>query len=198
MEDLSFSNESFLASYREYLRSLANAQLDTCQGAAVDPSVVIQETLRKARASRNQLPAGMQPQLAELLQSVLENALVDVLRSRASHEPNSSVAMNQMADRSAGQAGRAVAEEEEIPTVGGAFPDKRLLRLAGILAKLPDDLRTVLEMKHLYGLSMNVICERTGRSKLSVAGQLFAAMKTVRVLLQEHDQQAGQGNSATQ
>jgi RNA polymerase sigma-70 factor (ECF subfamily) len=55
-----------------------------------------------------------------------------------------------------------------------------LLWLREALSRLPDEQRTVLELKFLHGLSMAEICERTGRSKPSVVGLLYRGTKTLR------------------
>jgi RNA polymerase sigma-70 factor (ECF subfamily) len=61
----------------------------------------------------------------------------------------------------------------------------QLLRLATAIAQLPDEQRTVLEMKLLFGLSLEEISEETNRSKESVVGLLFRAVKQLRLSMQE-------------
>ena len=72
-----------------------------------------------------------------------------------------------------------------------ATRDEQLLVLAGALAQLPDDQRSVLELKHLRGCSVAEICEQTGRSKASVVGLLFRGMKKLRVSLDDPGRDAG-------
>jgi RNA polymerase sigma-70 factor (ECF subfamily) len=66
-----------------------------------------------------------------------------------------------------------------------AARNEELLRLAAAIRRLPEEQRTVVEMKHLQGMSLSEICERTGRTKVSVTGLLFRGTKALRVLLGE-------------
>src|SRR5258708_1317072 len=63
--------------------------------------------------------------------------------------------------------------------------NEELLRLATALARLPDDQRAVLELKHFQGLTLAEICEQTGLSKPSLVGLLFRGVKALRVLLDD-------------
>jgi RNA polymerase sigma-70 factor (ECF subfamily) len=60
-----------------------------------------------------------------------------------------------------------------------------MLRLAGALARLPDDQRSALEMRHVQGCSLADISQLMGRSEASVAGLLRRGLKELREQLNE-------------
>jgi len=69
-------------------------------------------------------------------------------------------------------------------------PDQRavhhedLLRMAGALARLPEDQRMALELKYLQGLSLEEISVQIGRSKGAVAGLLHRGVLGLRAMMQ--------------
>jgi RNA polymerase sigma-70 factor (ECF subfamily) len=63
--------------------------------------------------------------------------------------------------------------------------NEQLQRLNAALAQLPEDQRTVLELKFLQGCTVAEICERTRRPGLSVAGLLFKGSKALLSLLSD-------------
>jgi RNA polymerase sigma-70 factor (ECF subfamily) len=168
-----------LARYREYLWSLARARLDPRLWARVDPSEVVQEALLKAHAARDQFRGQTEQELAAWLRTILNNTLANALRACNRRHGLASVPLSDLSDSSS--APRAnVPADSGLPPEEVAANNEQLLRLAAALKRLPDDQRVVLEMKHLHGLTVAEICERTGRSKSAVAGLLFRGVKALR------------------
>jgi RNA polymerase sigma-70 factor, ECF subfamily len=62
---------------------------------------------------------------------------------------------------------------------------ERLLEMADAMAKLPEDQRTALELRHPQGLSVPVAAQRMGRTPASVASLLYRGMKTLRETMNE-------------
>jgi len=62
---------------------------------------------------------------------------------------------------------------------------ERLLEMADAMAKLPEDQRTALELRHLQGLSVPAAAQRMGKSPASVASLLYRGMKTLREMMNE-------------
>jgi RNA polymerase sigma-70 factor, ECF subfamily len=66
-----------------------------------------------------------------------------------------------------------------------AVRQEDLLRLGLAVARLPDDQRTALEMRHVQGCSLAAISQHMGRSEASVAGLIRRGLKQLREQLNE-------------
>ena len=168
--------------YREYLLALARSRVGSWLGVRFDDSDIVQETILKAHRARDQFRGNTEEQLAAWLRTILSNTLANaartVKRSRAELEFSIDQALEQSSARLPAGLADPAPKPDEV-----ASQNEQLLRLAAALEKLPEDQRVVLEMKHLQGWSVLEICERTGRSKSSVAGLLFRGIKALRGLL---------------
>jgi RNA polymerase sigma-70 factor (ECF subfamily) len=171
-----------LPRYREYLHSLVRARLEPRMWAKVDPSEVVQEALLKAHQARDQFRGQTEQQLAAWLRTILNNTLINALRDCGRRNGNASISLNEILESSFGHAGNVPADPG-LPPDELAAQNERLVGLAEALGRLPEDQRTVLEMKHLHGLSVAEICARTERTKPSVVGLLYRGTKALRILL---------------
>ncbi len=181
-----------LMRYRDYLRSLARARLDRRPPAGLDPSDIAQEAILKAYRSRDQFRGRTEEELAAWLRVILHNTLANALRSCSRH-PGGVPLPPEGSDSSSAHTGPAPADGRPLPD-DIAAQNEQLLSLARALGRLPDDQRSVLELKYLRGLSVVEICEQTGRSRPAVAGLLYRGLKALRGLMDEPDSGPGRGH----
>jgi RNA polymerase sigma-70 factor (ECF subfamily) len=171
-----------LEQYREYLRLLARLQARHALLGKFDPSDIVQETLLKAHAKRAQFQGGTDTELAAWLRTILTNTLAEVGRRFGGPERN--VELEQSLEQSSLRLERWLADVRPGPDQH-AQRNELLLRLAEALARLPEDQRTALELKHLHGHSVAEVGQLLGRTPAAVAGLLRRGLEALRQLLRE-------------
>ena len=176
-----------LERFRDYLHLLARVQLPAKLQSKVTPSDIVQQTLLKAHEKRGQFRGGTEAELAGWLRRILANTLAETLRHLGRQQRDAALEQSLQAslDDSSAKLERWLAADQSSPSQH-VMRQEQLVRLAQALAELPEDQRSVLELRHLQGMSIEDISHRLERSEASVAGLLRRGLQKLRDLL-EHE-----------
>jgi RNA polymerase sigma-70 factor (ECF subfamily) len=175
-----------LEGYRAYLHLLARMQLNPRLAAKIAPSDIVQQTLLKAHEKRSQYRGTSDTELAGWLRAILANTLAETVRSfgRQQRDVGLEKSLHAALDGSSAKLELWLAADQSSPSQHVARQEQ-LVRLASALAELPEEQRTVLELRHLQGLPIGVISRQMQRSEASVAGLLRRGLQRLRERLAE-------------
>jgi RNA polymerase sigma-70 factor (ECF subfamily) len=172
--------------YSDYLRLMARLQLEPQLQAKLDASDIVQETLLQAHEHRDQFRGSSEAELVGWLRAILANTLAAAAR-RYLPEARDLGRERSLQDSMAQSSARLeswLAAEQSSPSER-VVRVEQLVRLAGALARLPDEQRQAVELHHLRGWLVAQIAEAMQRTKPAVMGLLFRGLKKLRALLEE-------------
>jgi RNA polymerase sigma-70 factor (ECF subfamily) len=174
--------------FRHYLLVLARVQLGGRLRSRLDPSDVVQQTLLEAHRKQDQFRGQSPAELAAWLRQMLAYAIADALRAhgRAKRDAARERALHAALDNSSARLEAWLAADQSSPSQR-AVREEQLLHLAEALARLPEDQRRAVELKHLQGCSVAAIAQRLGRAETAVGGLLRRGMTRLRELLQANE-----------
>ncbi len=167
---------------REYALSVARALLDPRLRAQPDAPTVLRDALQEVERDHGQSRAGAEQELAAWLQPILADTLTGTDRVSQLDANNAEFSLRPDLHPSS-LFREEEAAYERLSAEEVARRNEELLRLARALARLPDDQRAVVELKHLQGCSVAEICQRSGLTKVAVVGLLFEATRALGALL---------------
>jgi RNA polymerase sigma-70 factor (ECF subfamily) len=179
-------NDQRLERHREYLGLLARLHLPARLQSKLDASDVVQQTLLKAHQKLSQFHGESDAELAAWLRRILTNTLTDALRefSGAKRDVGREQSLEAAVQNSSARLEAFLQADATSPNAGAARHEE-LLRLAEVLAQLPEDQRLAIELHHLQDWSVADIATHMNRTEPSVAGLLRRGLKQLRELLHE-------------
>jgi RNA polymerase sigma-70 factor, ECF subfamily len=173
-----------LEQYREYLRLLARLQLDPQLRGQLDPSDIVQQTLLKAHERFDQFRGQTDEELRAWLRAILARSLIDAVRKYGRQKGDRAQSLEAVLEQSSAKLEVFLASEESSPSQA-AVRAERLVDLAKVLARLPEDQQTAVELRYLNGMAVPDVAEQMGRSVVSVTGLLYRGMKALRGMMDE-------------
>lgn len=173
-----------LEDYREYLRQLARLELGQRLQAKLDASDIVQQTILAACEKRDQFRGQTEAEWLAWLRVILANALGMALRrfGALSRDLTRERSLEDSLQQSSSRLEALLAADQTSPSER-AVRGEELLRLAGALAKLPEDHRRVVELHHLMGLPIAEIARDMERTSTAVVGLLYRGLKKLREML---------------
>ena len=182
------ANDRSFEQFRNYLRLLARLQLDPRLKGKLDPSDVVQHTLLKAHASREQFRGLSMAEQAAWLRKILANHLADEVRKFGQNraQVNLECSLEAELQQSSARLETWLAGDASSPSQQ-AVRQEELLQLAEALAALPDDQRRAIELHHLIGFTVAEVGQELGRTRAAVAGLLRRALSSLRARLEENE-----------
>jgi len=176
--------ERSLDRYRDYLLLLARLQMDARLRGKLDPSDIVQQTMLQAHRKRDQFRGATEAERAAWLRVILAHSLVDAARKYGQGVLGRERSLEAFLEESSQRLERWLEDSDATPREG-VDRQERLLHVADALARLPDDQRRAVELRHLQGLSVTAIGQLMDRSTAAVGGLLQRGLKALRGMLDD-------------
>jgi RNA polymerase sigma-70 factor (ECF subfamily) len=186
-------SDPHLEAFRNYLELLARAGLGPRLRGKLDPADLVQQTLLRAVAAQDRF-RGNDSDRAPWLRAILARVTIDAVRKfgrpgGGERERSLEAALEQSSARL-----EAFLAADQTSPSGRAERNERLLRLADALARLPEDQRRAVELRHLQALPLAEIAARMGRSVDAVVGLIHRGLRALRRDLEELRGETGDGS----
>jgi RNA polymerase sigma-70 factor (ECF subfamily) len=175
--------------YRNYLRLLAQTQIDLHLQGRVDPSDLVQETLLEAFRDFGQFQGATEAELLVWLRRILVHNLARLvekhLRARK-RDARREVSLDRLVADMENSSNRIDAALVSPGTSTGSQARRReqAAVLADQLARLKPDHREVIVLRNLEGLSFEEVARRMGRSAGAVRMLWLRALDGLKQLLE--------------
>jgi RNA polymerase sigma-70 factor (ECF subfamily) len=185
MDEEPKASDLALEQFRDYLLLLARQHMGDQPGGKLDASDLVQQTLLEAHRKRDQFRGQSPAELAAWLRRMLAYDIADARRAqgRAKRDRARERSLEAAMDQSSARLEAWLAANQSSPSQR-AVRQEELLRLAEALARLPEDQRRAVELRHLHGASVAAIAQCLGRTETAVGGLLRRGMTKLREFLQ--------------
>jgi RNA polymerase sigma-70 factor, ECF subfamily len=175
-----------LESYRGYLTVLARVQIGRRLQGKVDAADVVQEAFLGAFRDFEQFRGSTEKEFLGWLRQVLASVLANLVRHYQGTQRRDVRLERQLAvelDQSSHALDRGLMAAQSSPSQQAVRREQAVL-LADALARLPDDLRDLLILRHLEGMTFPQVAQRLGRSVDSLKKQWPRALANLRRILE--------------
>jgi RNA polymerase sigma-70 factor (ECF subfamily) len=169
--------------YRRVLLLRAKKQWDGQLQPDFDPSDLVQQVLADAHKKQNQFRGQTEAELECWLCKILDRKLANAKRwiHQDKRNVNRKRSLEDLLEESSSRFRPQLAAEQSSPSKQAA-KNEQLARLQDSLAKLPDDQREAVTLKHLRGLTLAEVAQQMNRSEASVAGLLRRGLDALNKL----------------
>ena len=171
--------------YRDYLALLARLQIGRRLQGKVDASDLVQETFLKAHRDFPQFRGTSEAEWVSWLRQILAGNLAHLVRrycGTQARDVRLERALLDELNQSSQFLDQGLVAPQSSPSQRAARRE-HAVRLAGALARLPEDYREVIILSHLEGLSFPEVARRLGRTLDSVKNVWVRALARLRQLL---------------
>jgi RNA polymerase sigma-70 factor (ECF subfamily) len=176
--------QALLQRYREYVRLLVRCRASGKLKTRVDSSDLVQETLLRAAQHIQQFQGTGEEEWCAWLTRIAENEVIHQLRhhlgaARRAVSREQGVTIGPDDSAGASRLEQWCSKSQSSPSVAAVRKERALL-LSAALARLPDDYREVLILRHLEGLDFAEVSRRMDRSNGAVRVLWTRALKKLR------------------
>jgi RNA polymerase sigma-70 factor (ECF subfamily) len=175
-----------LESYRAYLGVLARVQIGRRLQGKVDADDVVQEAFLGAYRDFAQFRGTSEAEFRAWLRQILASLLANLVRHYQGTQRRDIRLERRLAvelEQSSVALDRGLVAPQSSPSQQAARREQAVA-LADALARLPDDFRDLLILRHLEGLTFPEVARRLGRTVDSVKKQWPRALASLRRLLE--------------
>ena len=174
-----------LDDYRNYLRVLADMQLDPRLRAKEDVSDVVQLTLVHAHRDFNGFRGTTEAELREWLKAILSDTVINLAKKYQANKRDVRLerSIDQQLQESAIRIAGQLPADQTSPSQH-LQQQERAEQLADAMAKLLDDEYTAVMLKHVHDWKVAEIAQHLDRTPEAVAGLLRGALKKLRNTMQ--------------
>ena len=178
--------------YRNYLRLLAESQLDRKLRARVGPSDIVQETLIAAYRDYHQFVGRTEREFLAWLRQILVNHVFHqverhVLAGRRDVRREVSLEQVREGVERSGICLRAILADPGMSPSSVAQQGESIVRLADCLTQLAPHHREVLMLRHFQGLPFESVAREMGRSPGSTRVLWLRAIRRLRELFDREE-----------
>jgi RNA polymerase sigma-70 factor (ECF subfamily) len=170
-----------LERYRDYLLLLARMQLASRPTVKFEASDLVQATLLKAHAQRQDFRGQSDGEMQAWLRCILAGTLADAFRRE--HRGKRDVARERSLEAALEQSSAQLVkwlQGSSLSPSQKAMRNELMLEMMSALARLPEAQREAIMLHYLQGLPISELSRRIGRSPAAVAGLLQRGLKALR------------------